>query len=159
MTQQNLLQKKPATALRQARLIRSRLATLDDDGLQLVADGEGELTRQLLLAASAMHSQLLSDFMRDVYAADLRRLERTLSHRQWEAFLAECEHRDLAVGHWAATTRKKLFQVIVRILVESSFLDTSRRLALTPPMLHPKVRHCLIRLGAEETLARMEAKT
>lgn len=158
MKQQNLLQKKPATARRQARLIRNRLTTLDDEGLQLVTDGEGELTAQLLLAASARHSQLLSDFMRDVYAADLRSLERTLSHRQWEAFLAECEHRDAAVGTWADTTRKKLFQVIVRILVEAKFLDTARHMSLTPPMLHPKARAYLIRLGAEETLARMEAK-
>lgn len=157
MKQENLLQKKPATARRQARLIRNRLATLDDEGLQLVADGEGELTGQLLLAASARHSQLLSDFMRDVYAADLRRLERTLSHRQWEAFLTECEHRDDAVGTWAETTRKKLFQVIVRMLVESKYLDTARCMSLTPPMLHPKARAYLKRLGAEETLARMEA--
>lgn len=158
MKQENLLQKTPATARRQARLIRNRLETLDDEGLRLVADGEGELTGQLLLAASARHSQLLSDFMRDVYAADLRRLERTLSHRQWEAFLTECEHRDDAVRTWAETTRKKLFQVIVRMLVESKFLDTSRRMSLTPPMLHPKVRAYLKRLGAEETLARMEVK-
>ena len=103
-------------------------------------------------------SVLLSDFMRDVYAADLRRLERTLSHRQWEAFLAECEHRDDAVGTWAETTRKKLFQVIVRMLVESKFLDTARRMSLTPPMLHPKVRAYLKRLGAKDTLARMEVK-
>ena len=158
MMQENLLQKKPATARRQARLIRNRLATLDDEGLLLVADSEGELTGQLLLAASARHSQLLSDFMREVYAADVRRLERTLSHRQWEAFLTECEHRDPAVGTWAGTTRKKLFQVIVRMLVESKFLDTARRMSLTPPMLHPKVRVYLNRLGAEETLARMEAR-
>ena len=110
MKQENLLQKKPATARRQARLIRNRLATLDDEGLQLVADGEGELTGQLLLAASARHSQLLSDFMRDVYAADLRRLERTLSHRQWEAFLTEYVHRDDAVGAWPVVDYDRLPQ-------------------------------------------------
>ena len=31
-------------------------------------------------------------------------------------------------------------------------------MSLTPPMLHPKVRAYLKRLGAEETLARMEVK-
>lgn len=158
MKQQNLLQKKPATAQRQARLIRNRLAMFDDEGLQLVAEGDGEVTGQLLLAASAWHSQLLSDFMRDVYGADLRRLERTLNHRQWDTFLSECEHRDAAVATWAATTRRKLFQVIVRILAESKFLDTTRRMSLTPPMLHPKVRAYLIQLGADDILARMEAK-
>ncbi len=155
---ENLLQKKPATARRQARLIRNRLATLDDDGLQIVADGDGELSTQVLLASAARHSLLLSDFLRDVYGADLRRLERTLSHRQWETFLVECEHRDPAVGAWAATTRKKLFQVIVRILAEAKYLDTARHMGLTPPMLHPKARAYLNRLGDAATLARMEAK-
>ena len=83
MKQQNLLQKKPATARRQARLIRNRLATLDDEGLQLVADCEGELTGQLLLAASARHSQLLSDFMRDVYARTAWGLHPQLTTDGW----------------------------------------------------------------------------
>lgn len=155
---ENLLQKKPSTARRQARLIRNRLATLDDDGLQIVAEGDGELSTQVLLAAAARHSLLLSDFLRDVYGADLRRLERTPSHRQWEAFLVECEHRDPAVGTWAATTRKKLFQVIVRILAEAKYLDNARHMGLTPPMPHPKARAYLNRLGDAATLARMEAK-
>jgi hypothetical protein len=154
---ENLLQKKPATARRQARLIRNRLETLDHEGVQMVAEGDGELSTHVLLAACARHSPLLSDFLRDVYGADLRRLERTLSHRQWEAFLVECEHRDPAVGAWAASTRKKLFQVVVRILVEAKYLDTARHMGLTPPMLHPKARAYLMRLGDEETLARMEA--
>lgn len=153
---ENLLQKKPATARRQARLIRNRLETLDDEGLQLVTDGDGELSSQVLLAAAARHSLLLGDFLRDVYTEDLRRLERNLSHRQWDAFLIECEHRDPAVGTWAATTRAKLFQVIVRILVEAKYLDSARRMGLTPPMLHPQTRAYLTRLGDTATLARME---
>lgn len=155
---ENLLQKKPATARRQARLIRNRLETLDDEGLRLVVEGEGELCSQVLLAAAVRHSGILSDFLRDVYIADLRRLENTLSHRQWEAFLTECEHRDETVGHWAVSTREKLFQVVVRILVEAKYLDSTRHMGLTPPMLHPTARAYLKRLGDAETLARMEAK-
>ena len=73
------------------------------------------------------------------------------------AFLVECEHRDPAVGTWAATTRKKLFQVIVRILAEAKYLDSARHRGLTPPMLPPKARAYLNRLGDAATLARMEA--
>lgn len=153
---ENLLQKTPATARRQARLIRNRLETLDDEGLQLVVDGDGELTSQVLLAAAARHSLLLSDFLRDVYGEDLRRLERNLSHRQWDAFLVECEHRDPVVGTWAATTRAKLFQVIVRILVEAKYLNSARRMGLTPPLLHPQARVYLNRIGDTATLDRMD---
>lgn len=47
---ENLLQKSPPTARRQARLIRKRLGTLDKAGLRLVADGDGELSTHVLLA-------------------------------------------------------------------------------------------------------------
>ena len=68
----NILPKKtPATARRQARLIRQRLATLDDTAWIMIAERESEVVTQLLLAASVKHSQLLGDFMRCVYALSL----------------------------------------------------------------------------------------
>lgn len=154
--EENILQKKPATAQRQARLLRNRLSTLDDNGLTMVVDEGGELCRQILLVASMRHSLLLADFVRDVYIDDVRKLERTLSHRRWDFFLIECEHRDDAVRGWSASTREKLFQVIVRILTEAGYLDSTRKRGLTPPMLHPKTKAYLKQLGDNETLARME---
>ncbi|MET3622985.1 DUF1819 family protein [Burkholderia ambifaria] len=156
LNDENLLQKKPATAKRQARLIRRRLETLDEEGLRLVVEGDSELCRQILLSAAIRHSRLLSDFMRDVYAVDLRRLERNLNHRQWDSFLAECEHRDDAVSRWAESTREKLFQVIVRILFEAKYLDSTGRRGLTPPLVHPRAEAYLKRFGDAETLARLE---
>lgn len=152
----NILQKSHTTARRQARLLRNRLDTLDEEGWQFIATGDGELCGQVLLAAAIRHSRLLGDFMRNVYASDLRQLERQLSHRQWDAFLADCEHHDDAVGTWAASTRLKLFQVIVRILTETKYLDSTKTMGLTPPMLHPQVRSYLKRLGDADTLQRME---
>lgn len=154
--QDNILQRTPATARRMARLIRNRLETLDVEGLELVAYGDAELCVQMLMAAAIRHSRLLGDFMRDVYAQDLRQLERHLSHRQWDAFLADCEQQDAAVASWAATTRLKLFQVIVRILAEAKYLDSSKTMGLTPPLLHPRVRSYLFQLGDLETLQRMD---
>ena len=153
---ENILQKTPATARRQARLLRNRLGTLDHIGLELVSEGGAEICIQTLLVASIRHSRLLGDFLRDVYIEDARKLERTLSHKQWDAFLSECEHRDDAVAGWSESTREKLFQVIVRILAEAKYLDSTRKLGLTPPMIHPKARAWLKQLGDAETLALME---
>jgi Putative inner membrane protein (DUF1819) len=96
--------------------------------------------------------------MRDVYAADLRQLEKTLSHRQWGGFIVECEHRDVAVGQWAESTKEKLFEVVVRILAEAKYIDSTRKLGLTLPMLHPKARAYIKHLGDAETLTRMEGR-
>ena len=72
----NILQKRtPATARRQARLIKRRLTTLDPEAWKLIVERDSEVSMQLLLAASVKHSQLLGDFLLNVYAHRQRRLE------------------------------------------------------------------------------------
>lgn len=140
----NILQKKtPATARRQATLIRKRLLTLDATGWQLIAERESEVSRQLLLAAAVKHSQLLGDFIRNVYAVRQRKLEAALAATDWADFLADCSHHDPAVASWSESTKAKLREVIVRILVEAKYLENSRSMKLTPPSLHPDVRRYL----------------
>lgn len=154
---QNILQKKsPATARRQARLIRNRLETLDEHAWQMVAEGEQELALQVLLAAAIKHSRLLGDFLRDVVTGHLRRLEHTLSPADWDAFLADCARRDAAVETWSATTRAKLLQVVLRILAEARYLESTRSLRLTPPLLHPEVLRYLRARPESAVLAAME---
>lgn len=153
----NILQKKsPATAMRQAHLIRKRLDTLNQEAWVLIAESEQEVVLQLLLAAAIKHSRLLADFLQDIYAQQIRRLEHTLHPHHWEGFLMECTHRDDQVADWADSTKKKLFQVIVRILSESKYLDSSRKMNLTPPMLHPTVISYLKRNNESQVLAVME---
>lgn len=154
---ENILQKKtPATAYRQASLIRKRLMALGEEGWKLIAEGEKEVSTQLLLAAAIKHSRLLGDFLNDVYARQLRRMETALNGHLWDAFWVECAHRDGEIERWSASTREKLFQVIVRILVEAKYLDSSRKLNMTPPSLHPTVISFLKRHGELEILATMK---
>lgn len=154
----NLLQKKtPATARRQAQLIRKRLATLEEEGLQLMASAAHEVVTQLLFAAVIKHSRIFADFVRDVYAGKLRRLEQHLSPaKDWEGFLAECVQRDPELGKLSASTKAKVLQVIIRVLAEAHYLDSTRTLRLTPPHLHPDVVSYLKRHGDTSVLAIMD---
>lgn len=154
---ENLLQKSsPATARRQARLIRKRLDTLDATGLQMIAVRESEVRVQLLLATSIKHSTLLGEFLRNVYGLRQRQLESSLAKLDWLGFLDECAHQDPSVADWTESTRAKLFQVIVRILVEAKYLESSRSLKLTPPALHPDVRLYLLERKENYVLDCME---
>ena len=140
----NILQKKtPASSRRQATLIRKRLDGLDAEGWKMIAEREHEVVTQLLLAAAIKHSQLLGDFMLRVYADRQRRLEPTLVTIDWQDFLAECAHHDIAVAGWSDATKAKLFQVIVRILAEVKYLESARSMKLSPRSLHPDVRRYL----------------
>lgn len=157
LTLENILQKKsPATARRQASLIRKRLETLDEAAWEMTASGDKEVATQILLASAIKHSRLLADFMRDVVVSRLRRLEHTLSASDWEAFFAECIQRDPEVGGWSDSTKAKLLQVIIRILSETRYLESTRSLKITPPILHPEVVRYLRNHQETTVLATME---
>ena len=154
----NLLQKKtPATARRLAQLIRKRLETLEEEGLTLIATGSHEVATQLLFAAAIKHSRIFADFVRDVYAGNLRRLEQNLSPgKEWEGFLAECVRRDPELANFSDSTKAKVLQVIIRVLAEAHYLDSTRTLRLTPPHLNPDVVSYLERHGETSVLAIMD---
>ncbi|MBQ4853606.1 DUF1819 family protein [Rhodanobacter sp. B2A1Ga4] len=153
----NVLQKSsPATAIRQARLIRFRLESIDSSVWKSIKDGDKEIATQLLFAAAVKHSELLKDFLREVVADHVRRLERSLSVNAWEPFLHDCAARDPAVGTWSTSTRKKLLQVIIRILAEARYLESTRSLRLLPPHIHPDVRQALAAVGEGRLVQIME---
>lgn len=154
----NVLQKKtPATARRQARLIRNRLETLNEEAWGLIAEGPQELATQLLFAAAVKHSQLLWDFLRDIYAGHLRRLETHLSPaKDWEAFMADCRQRDPDIAAFSDSTQAKLLQVVLRVLAEARYIDSTRSLRLTPPHLHPDALRYLKTHGETAVLAVMD---
>lgn len=154
----NILQKKsPATARRQARLIRNRLDTLEGEAWGMIAEGAQEIATQLLFSAAVKHSKVLADFLSDVYAGHLRRLEQQISPaKDWEAFLAECIQRDPDAANFSDTTKAKMLQVILRILAEGKYIDSTRSLRLTPPHLHPDVVAYLKRHGETAVLTAMD---
>ena len=153
----NILQKKaPATAIRLASLIRKRLNTLDATALEMVAQREQEVVIQLLLVAAVKHSQLLADFIKDVYIEHQRRMDLALSPGDWDGFFSECSHRDSSIIQWSASTQAKLFQVILRILTEAKYLESSRSMKLTPQSLHPDVRRYLSGHGDSALTALLE---
>ena len=153
----NLLQKaSPATAIRQARLIRFRLQSVDPKLWPLVAEGDKEVAMQAMFAAALKHSELLQDFVRSVVADHVRRLEMTLLPREWDQFLADCQARDPAVGTWSESTRRKLLQVVLRILAEARYLESTRSLRLLEPHIHPTVAKTLKAIGEQRLLKLME---
>lgn len=140
----NILQKRsPASAKRQARLIRNRLSLMGPDHWTLVKDGNAEVTAQALLAASIKHSRLLGDFMADVCRQHWLAFNRTLSKQDWRDFLEACTLVDSAIGKWSATTTSKLRQVVFRILAEAGYMDGTRTLNLQSVSIAPEVRQYL----------------
>jgi hypothetical protein len=137
---ENILQKKtPATAKRQAILIKKRLNLVHPDILVAIANGDNELILQFIFVSSLLHSQLHHDFMVKVYGDHLRRYESHITNNAWENFWEECAILDPNINSWSVLTKNKLHQVIIKILCQAKYLDTPRMQALTPPSMRPEV--------------------
>ena len=140
----NVLQKKtPSTALRMASLIRNRLEMMDSAHWQLVLDDDREVVIQSLLVGAIKHSRLLEDFLCDVVREHYRTFNHQISSGDWRNFLIECEHLSEIVAGWSGSTKKKLGQVVFRILAESGYLNSDHKMQLSAIQIHPKVRDYL----------------
>jgi hypothetical protein len=153
----NVLQKKsPATAKRQAALIKKRLDLMTPDLWRLVVNGTHEVATQALLAAAIKHSHLLGDFLQSVVKARLKVFENQLSRRDWKTYLEEREQLESEVALWAESTRNKLGEVIFRMLAEAKYLDSTRSLKITPIVMTDEVRRYLTDSSEQYVLDCME---
>jgi hypothetical protein len=155
---ENVLQKKtPATAKRQAILIKKRLDCLSPEVLESLAVGDNELTLQLTFASSLLHSQLHHDFMIKVYGDHIKRYEKTIGKNAWINFWEECNSLDSGIAAWSELTKNKLYQVIIKILAQAKYLDSTKLKNITPPYLHPETLR-LIKAHHPQILNAMEFK-
>jgi hypothetical protein len=70
-------------------------------------------------------------------------MESMITSANWEDFLIECAHQDLTVSDWNESTKSKVLNGIVRILVEAKYLVDRKTMKLSPRSLHPVVRRYL----------------
>lgn len=154
---ENVLQKTaPSTAKRMARLLRDRLATMPREVWEMVVSAPNDMALQLLLACAIKHSRILGDFMLKVVRTHFQTYNLHLSQKDWKFYLEECRHIDGAVDTWSEITRKKMGQVVYRILAEAKYLDGTRTLKLQPVTILPEVRKLLEREKEKYILKAMD---
>jgi hypothetical protein len=154
----NILQKRsPATAKRQAKLIRNRLELMKPDLWVLVDKGSSDVVRQALLSAAIKHSRLLGDFMDKMLRENWRTFKRQIFPKDWDLFLEFCVQTDPEISAWSGTTLSKLRQVVFRILAEARYIDSTRSLKMLPVSIVPEVRNYLVANSEKYVLRCMEA--
>ena len=140
----NILQKRsPASAIRQARLIKKRLTLMTPELWKLIKEGNSDIAVQAILAASIKHSLLLGDFMDKTLREHWLTFNYKISAKDWKNYLETCVQIDPKVSEWKDSTISKLKQVVFRILAEAKYIDNTRTLKLLPVSIVPELRHYL----------------
>lgn len=141
---ENVLQKRtPASAQRNATAIRKRLERLEPEFWRALRYGDDELATQVAFCGALERNLLLVEFMetalRDAYISRAEHLDAFV----WVDFLEERSHRDPAICDWKESTKKKMGQVVFRMLSEVGYLKSTRKLELQHVVIRPEVKTML----------------
>jgi hypothetical protein len=138
-TENRLQKRSPATAKRQASALRKRLERLDESFWRALRDGDDELATQVAFVAALERNLLLVEFVETVLKdAFILRAEK-LAQYQWMDFLEDRAHRDPTIAGWTESSKKKMGQVVFRILAEVGLLQSTRSLRLQNILVRPEV--------------------
>lgn len=133
----NRLQKRsPATAKRQSRALRQRLERLDRPFWRVLRDGDEQLATQVAFVAALARNLLLVEFVETVVSDAFRVKAEKLETYLWGGFLDERAERDSKIGNWTESSKKKMGQVVFRMLAEVGLLKSTR---------NPQLQHILVR--------------
>jgi hypothetical protein len=140
----NRLQKRsPATAKRLAGMLRKRLERLAPAFLQALRDGDDELTTQLAFVAALDRNLLLVEFMETVVRDAFVVRTEALARYQWLDFPEDRAFRDPSIADLAEISKKKIGQVVSRMLAEVGLLQSTRSLKLQYIVVRPEVNSLL----------------
>jgi hypothetical protein len=142
--QQNRLQKRtPASAKRVAQALRKRLERLDEPFWRAIRDGDDQLATQVVFCSALERNLLLVEFIETVlHDAFITRAE-VLETYHWNEFLDERCQRDSAISVWTESSRKKMAQVVYRMLAEVGLLESTRTMKLQHLLIRSEVRSLL----------------
>ena len=141
---ENVLQKRTSSyAKRNATAIRKRLERLEPDFWKALRDGDDELATQVAFCGALERNLLLVEFMesvlRDAYTSQAEQLDSYV----WLDFLDERSQRDPDIADWKESSKKKMGQVVFRMLAEVGYLKSTRTLELQRVIVRAELRSLL----------------
>lgn len=138
---------------RMARTCIKRLHAIDDDLLvEAIARQPQDVAKQVCLYAMMKQYQLVRDFMVSVVGEKYRQQNTSLSRMDVNVFFLRLREQDDSVATWSDTTITKLEQVIMRILVETEYLDDVKAERLNPVLLSTLLENAIKASGDEAML-------
>lgn len=121
---------------RLARACYKRLDALDNEQLvHEIAFAPNEIAKQINLYAIMRYNRLVWEFMIQVIGEKYRNQDFSFSRKDLNAFFTRLQAQDDSVSKWSEGTVNKIKSVLVRMLIETEYLDGQRATSLNPVFL------------------------
>jgi len=140
--EKNLLQARTQSALiRTTRELIQRLQLLTHIQLEILVNGTRQEQNQIMWLAVCKQYQFIREFAIEVIAEKFRRLDPDLSLVDYDAFFNAKAEWNEDLDHLTGSTKKKLRQVLFRMLREAEILSKAN--TILPAVVSPAVAQSL----------------
>ena len=157
IVEENILQKKsPQTALRFANVIRKRLEAMGGTYTQALLDVSERAYIQLLLVAFMVQSPVIVAFMQECLAEARRTYKPELSKDIWINFIEDRMKIMPELALYSESTLKRMGSNVIKALVDTGYLKSTRQRKIQAVYLLPEVRELLIKINKQELIDIME---
>lgn len=127
-----------------ARACVSRLKSMQDDSLiAAVATQPSDVAKQICLYAMMKHNRLVWDFMIRVIGEKYKQQNFSFSKLDLNVFFMQLQEQDDNVATWTEGTITKIKQVLVRMLVENEYLDSTKADHLNPVLINSVLENAI----------------
>ena len=121
---------------RLARACYKRLNALDNEELiRELASAPVSVAKQINLYAIMKYNRLVWEFMIQVIGEKYRNQDFAFSRKDINAFLTRLQAQDDSIASWSEGTINKIKSVLVRMLIETEYLDNIKDVDLNPVFL------------------------
>ena len=117
-----------------------QLRAIDAPLIKAVAEGPLEEAKQICLYAMMKQSRLVYDFMVGVIGEKYRQQDFSFDRIDINSFFFRLQEQDSVVATWSETTINKLKQVLVKILVQTGYLSSTKSTSLNLVFLNSALR-------------------
>ena len=130
-----------------------RLNALENDALvSAIAELPSSASKQICLYAMMRQYRLVWDFMVTVIGEKFLHLNYSFSRSEIKTFLMSLQEQDDWVASWSESTITKIGQVLVRILIETEYLDDGKADHINPVLIHPILENAIREAGLNSAL-------
>lgn len=142
----NALQtRSSASAIRLEREMRQRLQTLSHAQLRLLAQGTAEDRAAMAWLAACKHIPFAFEFAAEILREKLASYDVILRNSDYEAYVEGKALLHPEIGRLTATSKNKVRQVLLRMLVEAGLLKAGDALGIVQrPVVSPAVVNAVI---------------
>ena len=130
-----------------------RLESMEDDTLiAAIATQPSDVAKQVCLYAMMRQYRLVWDFMLTVVGDKYRKLDSSFSKMDLNVFFMRLQEQDDWVATWSNSTITKVRQVLMKMLIENEYLDSTDADHLNPVLISPLLENAIREDGQEIVL-------